>query len=221
MELVLSKEIKDKCPDLCVGVLEADVKNTEMCLPLWAQIKEAEVDFRSRYTTETLKQRPSISATRAAYRALGKDPSRYRPSNEQLVRRVLQQKELYHISTIVDINNLVSIRWGYSIGGFDMDKIQGEKLTLGVGKAGEPYEGIGRGTLNIEFLPVYRDNVGGIGTPTSDNERTKIGLDIRRLLFLVNGYDGDEEATLSCTRELQDALRKYAFSDGGSIRLIK
>ena len=45
--------------------------------------------------------------------------------------------------------------------------------TLGVGKAGEPYEGIGRGTINIEGLPVYRDQIGGVGTPTSDNERTK------------------------------------------------
>ena len=61
----------------------------------------------------------------------------------------------------------------YSIGGFDADKFVGDTLTLGVGRAGEPYEGIGRGLLNIEGLPVYRDAEGGVGTPTSDNERTK------------------------------------------------
>mgnify|MGYP000747919632 CR=1 FL=1 len=80
----------------------------------------------------------------------------------------------YQIDTLVDLINLVSIRYGYSIGGFDADKIQGDTLVLGIGKSGEPYEGIGRGELNIEGMPVYRDAMGGIGTPTSDNERTKL-----------------------------------------------
>jgi DNA/RNA-binding domain of Phe-tRNA-synthetase-like protein len=86
----------------------------------------------------------------------------------------------------------VSIRYGYSIGGFDADKFEGDTLTLGIGKAGEPYEGIGRGTLNIEGMPVYRDAIGGVGTPTSDNERTKLGLETTRLLTIINGYSGKE-----------------------------
>lgn len=220
MKIIISDAVKEKCPNLCVGVLEADVKNTEMCVPLWEQIKKAEEDFRQTYSTETLKERPSIAATRLAYRAFGKDPSRYRPSNEQLVRRILQEKELYQINTLVDINNLASIHWGYSIGGFDIDKITGDRLTLGIGRAGEPYEGIGRGPLNIEFLPVYRDATGGIGTPTSDHERTKIGLDIHRLLFLINGYDGNRKNILECASELQKLLRQYAFSDGGNVKLV-
>ena len=81
---------------------------------------------------------------------------------------------LYQIDTLVDLINLVSLRTGHSIGGFDTDKIQGTHLELGIGKAGEPFEGIGRGVLNIEGLPVYRDSFGGIGTPTSDHERTKM-----------------------------------------------
>ena len=219
MQLTISKEIQEICPSLCVATLEADVKNSEKCDELWQKITKAEEDFRQTYTTETLKQRTSIAATRTAYRALGKDPSRYRPSNEALVRRVLQGKELYHINTLVDINNLVSIRYGYSIGGFDTDKIKGDRLTLGIGQAGEPYEGIGRGPLNIEHLPVYRDEIGGIGTPTSDNERTKIGLDIQHLLFIVNGYDGNREETLNCAKELQSLLEKYAEGKNFRLRL--
>ena len=61
---------------------------------------------------------------------------------------------------------------------------------LGVGREGEIYHGIGRGELNIAGLPVYRDAVGGVGTPTSDEERTKIGLDTTRLLMIINGYSG-------------------------------
>ena len=107
-------------------------------------------------------------------------------------RRILRGIPLYQIDTLVDLINLVSIRYGYSIGGFDADKFEGDTLTLGIGKAGEPYEGIGRGVLNIEGMPVYRDAIGGVGTPTSDNERTKLGLETTHLLTIINGYSGKE-----------------------------
>ncbi len=220
MDIIISEEIKEACPQLCIAVIEAQVTNSEHNDDLWTEIYEEEKILSEKFSPESLKLRSGIEATRKVYKALGKDPSRYRPSNEALVRRFLQGKHLYEISTLVDINNLASIRWAYSIGGFDMDKIHGESLTLGVGKAGEPYEGIGRGSLNIEFLPVYRDDTGGVGTPTSDNERTKISLSTNRLLFLVNGYDGNQESTIACAKDLQSLLRKYANSDGGTLRLF-
>ena len=134
----------------------------------------------------------AIQATRQAYKRLGKDPNRYRPSSEALRRRILRGLPLYKVDTLVDLINLVSIRSGYSIGGFDADKIAGGSLVLGVGREGEIYHGIGRGELNIAGLPVYRDAVGGVGTPTSDEERTKIGLDTTHLLMIINGYSGLE-----------------------------
>ena len=88
---------------------------------------------------------------------------------------------------------------------------------LGIGREGEPYEGIGRGPLNIAGLPVYRDALGGIGTPTSDHERTKLSLETKRLLTIVNGYDGNRENVLACAAFLQDLLRRYAASDGGEV----
>ncbi|MBQ4222247.1 MAG: hypothetical protein II674_00200, partial [Prevotella sp.] len=104
---------------------------------------------------------------------------------------------------------LASIAYGYSIGGFDADKFVGDTLTLGVGKAGEPYEGIGRGVLNIEGLPVYRDELGGVGTPTSDNERTKIDLETTHLLILVNGYDGNQANVKANAEYIADLLKKH------------
>ena len=106
---------------------------------------------------------------------------------------------------------------GYRSPASDADKIQGEQLVLGIGTEGEPYEGIGRGPLNIAGLPVYRDSLGGIGTPTSDHERTKLTLGTTRLLTIVNGYDGNRATTLACARFLQDLLKKYANSNGGII----
>lgn len=219
MQILFSTEIQAACPRLCVATLEATVRNTAYDEALWQQIRAEEDELKSRFTPDSLKSRSGIAATRAVYRALGKDPSRYRPSNEALVRRFLQGKTLYQISTLVDVNNLASIKWAYSIGGFDRDKIEGDTLTLGVGRAGDPYEGIGRGPINIESLPVYRDAKGGIGTPTSDNERTKIGLDTTHVYFTISGYDGDEVATRGCAEELRQLLIRYCDSDGGELKL--
>ena len=104
--------------------------------------------------------------------------------------------------------NLVSLKTGYSIGGFDNDKIVGTP-TLGVGEEGEKFEGIGRGLLNIAGLPVYRDEVGGIGTPTSDEVRTSITSDTENIFIIINAYSGIEglQEAIDYTIEL---LKKYA-----------
>ena len=129
---------------------------------------------------------------------------------------MLQGKELYQRDTLVDLVNLASIAYGYSIGGFDADKFEGDTLTLGVGKADEPYEGIGRGIINIEGLPVYRDKIGGVGTPTSDNERTKMTIDTTHLVVLINGYDGDEQHVRENAEFILELLKKYCKSHEGS-----
>lgn len=192
MEISVSEEIKRACPQFAGLAVSARVTNSAFHEELWKKIDEFTVRYREKYTTDSIKDMETIRATREAYKKCGKDPSRYRPSGEALCRRILRGIPLYQIDTLVDLINLVSIRYGYSIGGFDADKIQGNTLVLGIGRAGEPYEGIGRGPLNIEGMPVYRDAIGGIGTPTSDNERTKLGLETTRLLAIINGYSGKE-----------------------------
>ena len=162
-----------------------------------------------------------IQATRKVYRLCGKDPSRYRPAAEALIRRILQDKPLYQINTLVDLINLASIAYGYSIGGFDADQFKGDTLTLGIGREGEPYEGIGRGAINIAGLPVYRDALGGVGTPTSDHERTKITLSTTHLVVLINGYDGNEEQVRANATYIQELLKRFSLSSDCSYYLYK
>lgn len=201
--------------------VEAEVVNTPYQAELWKEIEAMGERFRAELTTESLKELPSIAATRRVYRDCGKDPSRYRPASEALIRRMLQGKELYQRDTLVDLINLASIAFGYSIGGFDADKFVGDTLTLGIGREGEPYEGIGRGMINIHGLPVYRDAEGGVGTPTSDNERTKMTLETTHLVVLINGYDGNEQRVRSNAEYIQQLLRKYCQSDGGGYFVYK
>ena len=221
MHIIVSQEIESVCPAFVGAAVEAQVVNTPYSEELWDDIHALEDRFRQELTTESLKDLPSIAATRRVYKACGKDPSRYRPASEQLIRRMLQGKELYQIDTLVDLINLASIAYGYSIGGFDADKFVGDTLTLGVGREGEPYEGIGRGMLNIAGLPVYRDAEGGVGTPTSDHERTKMTMATTHLVVLINGYDGHEQRVVDNAHFIQDLLRKYAKSDGGTVTIYR
>ena len=221
MKVIVSDEIEKVCPTFVGACVEADVVNTQYCEALWQEITALGDKLRSELTTESLKEIESIAATRNVYRACGKDPSRYRPASEALIRRMLQGKELYQRDTLVDLVNLASIAFGYSIGGFDADRFVGDTLTLGIGREGEPYEGIGRGMINIHGLPVYRDAEGGVGTPTSDNERTKMTLSTRHLVVLINGYDGNEQRVRENAEYIQSLLRKYCQSDGGHYTIYK
>ena len=215
IEIKVSDAFRNICPTFLGAVIEADVKNSATSPALWKEIEDYIEKLRAEYTTDTIKERSGILATRQAYKLAGKDPSRYRPACEQLARRVLQGKDLYSVDTLVDLVNLASLFGGYSTAALDRNKIEGDTLTLGLGEAGEPYEGIGRGVLNIEHLPVYRDLKGGVATPTSDNVRTMMSPDTTHLVVLINGYDGDKTMVEDTVKLTQDLLRRFAESDGG------
>lgn len=210
--ITVSKEIKEACPVFVGAAVYATVKNSTYNKGLWEEINVFTRELTSTAQLEDIKKQPVIVATREAYKRCGKDPGRYRPSAEALRRRLMRGIELYQIDTLVDLINLVSLRTGHSIGGFDADKIQGTHLELGIGKVDEPFEGIGRGELNIGGLPVYRDAIGGIGTPTSDNERTKMGLETTHILAIVNGYNGTE-GLKEAAEMIEDLLKKYGEAD--------
>lgn len=209
LKINISDEILSVVPNFKVIQIEADVINSPTSDDLWEKLLCAAANLEHSLQLPDINKRPGIAATRKAYKLLGKDPNRYRPSDEQLCRRIIQGKGLYRLTTIVDIINLISIVSGYSIGGFDKDKIEGISLTLGVGQEGEEYHGIGRGLLNIHGMPVYRDSIGGIGTPTSDEERTKITPDTKHLLMLINIY-GEEMNPSEVIDMASDLLIRYA-----------
>lgn len=145
VNIEIEEGFRRACPGFSGVAISADIVNSEPDDALWCEIDSRVAAYREAYTVDSVKDIDAIRATRDAYRALGKDPSRYRPSAEALCRRVLRGMQLYRVSTVVDLVNLVSMETGYSIGGFDADKIVGDRLVLGVGRDGEPYEGIGRG----------------------------------------------------------------------------
>ena len=112
MNILVSQEIASVCPGFVGAAVDARVVNTPYSAELWQEIHALEDRLRQTLSTESLKEQPGIAATRRVYKACGKDPSRYRPASEQLIRRMLQGKELYQIDTLVDLVNLGSIAFG-------------------------------------------------------------------------------------------------------------
>ena len=154
---------------------------------------------------EAASSDPVIDRIRAAFKTLGKDPSRYRPSSEAITRRILAGKPLYRVNNIVDCGNLVSLMTGVPVGCYDAAWLKGDTLTLRVGSPGEKYEGIGRGEINLECLPVLADETGAFGTPFSDSARTAITDTTRDLKLVLYGLNIDI-AHVEAASEIADTL---------------
>ncbi len=190
-KVIISNEIRLKCPTLRLGCISCDVEMEPFSEGLWEEIIKKQELVKSQMDIEQISSHPVNAQTRDAYRACGKKPGRYRPSAEALMRRVLQGKDLYRISNVVDMINLTSFSTGFSIGGYDGEKIDGD-IILGIGNEGEPYEGLGRGVLNIHKLPVFRDDLGAFGSPTSDSERTGVTMDTNSFLMIFLDFGSNE-----------------------------
>lgn len=219
MNISFDPEILAVAPQFKVIKVEATIENGATTDALWQELLNEGERIRATYEMPMINKRQGIAATRQTYKLLGKEPNRYRPSSEALCRRLVKGMDLYRTLTLIDLINLLSVRSGYSIGGFDADKIEGDTICLGVGREGERFEAIGRGMLNIASLPIYRDKIGGIGTPTSDEERTKLSPETRRLLMCINIYG--EELPVRDTIDLtSDLLTRHAAATNINIEVI-
>ncbi len=209
IQVNIDPRILDACPETRIGLLRATVVNGPTSDALWADIEAAAEDIRQRYELLEINQRPAIAGTRHLYRSLGKDPSRYRVSSEALCRRIIRGLGIYRLTTLVDVVNLVSIKSGYAISGLDGDRIVGNTLTMSVGTADDVFHGIGRGLLNIEGMPVYRDAEGPIATPTSDEERTKFTEQTVTAQININAF-APEMPVAEAVEWMASLLEKYA-----------
>ena len=202
--------MKKLWPATRVGCLQYRVKVEKKNEELWEYLKK---DIFRKTKDEIfdygVNEIPNIKESRAAYKAFGKDPSRYRVSSEALIRRIGQGKGLYEVNTVVDVNNLISIESGFSAGAYDVEKL-GDRLVFRIGKKGETYQGIGKDEVNIEALPVLSDEEGAIGSSTSDSRRAMITEDAREVLTLIYSFSDiqDLEKAMESGKKYLEAYAK-------------
>ena len=207
LNLTISAELAAKVPDVAVGWISAGVEVAQHDADLWRDLEAAAAVFQGMSMTQVRKY-PGIKALRDAYRTLGNDPTRYRGSNEALVRRITQGKDLYRVNTVVDVNNLITLETLNSAGTFDFDHVQ-PPIVFRVGQPGESYSGIGRGEIKIEGLPVFADQAGPFGSTTSDSQRAMVRLETTRILMFVISFLGSERLAAVIQRST-GLLERYA-----------
>ena len=210
-KLVIDRNMKEHWPAVRVGCLQYKVtvekKNEEMWKYLKKEIYKRTKDAIFDYGVNEI---PNIKESRAAYKAFGKDPSRYRVSSEALIRRIGQGKGLYEVNTVVDVNNLISVESGFSVGSYDIAHI-GDELVFRIGEEGETYKGIGKEEIKIDHLPVLADEKGAIGSSTSDSERAMITEDAKEVLTLIYSFSENQDLEKALISGKQ-YLEKYALA---------
>ena len=204
-------EINIKLPGVKLGTVEADKLRLASADPRLAQLM-GEVCERKRreFTLESLADAKPIRDVRAMFREWGMDPSKYRPSSEALLRRVVQGKGLYRVSNVVDIGNLGSLETGWPFGCYDRARIQ-PPIEFRHGVSGESYEGIGKQTWHLHDRPLLADSQGPFGSPISDSTRSMITESAQDVLIVLYVPAGCADASIEMAmKRLIERLTLFA-----------
>ena len=207
MTFSIDSEIKSLCPNATLGILTYSVTVEKTSDSLLDKFNSTISELESKYVTKKKKKINHIQTTREAYKALGKSPSSYRNASEAMLRRIVKGKGLYNINNVVEINNIISVSSGYSIGSYDLDCVS-ENIALKRVPDGENYDGIGKSSVNIEHLPTLYDEKGAFGNPTSDSQRAMIKEGKRNVASVIYSFDGSEDLEKWIT-EFKSLLSEY------------
>ncbi|WP_455721769.1 B3/B4 domain-containing protein [Agathobacter sp.] len=190
-DVKIDNKLYETYSDIRLGILQfkADVKESDNSF--WEYMNnEVEPQIRNEIDGKEWNDIPGVRGSRAVYKAFGRNPGRYRVSSEALLRRVRRGDDLYHINSVVDVNNLISIESGLSVGSYDLAHIQGE-ITLRKAQNGEGYNGIGKDFIDMENMLVLADNEGIFGSSMSDSTRAMVTEQTKDVLVVVYCFDKD------------------------------
>ena len=218
MTITIESELKAKCPRVALGCVVARVEALLAPAALADELRAREREIMQLPEPRAVLESPQILATRAGYKAVGKDPARYRGSAEALLRRIIAGKGLPQINTVVDIINLVSVESRLPVGLYDLAHVKGD-VVFRAGRAGETYKGIGKYDLNLEGLPLFCDALGPHGSPTSDSERTMVTSETKHVLAIIISFGGTDGLDRWMQRMTQ-LLQQYASGTNMESQLV-
>lgn len=209
MNLTIASDAAARAPRLCLGLLTMrGLTIRAKDDTLWSELERACADFVARCGVNALASDPRISAVRRLFKAIGVDPSRYRPSSEALARRVAQGKGLYQINTVVDVNNWCSLMERLPFGVYDAQQV-GDEVLLRLGREGEVYEGIGKSLISLEGKMLLSDAQGAFGSPISDSTRAMVTPQTRDIHLVVFAPDVTREALQQILQTTNERMQRY------------
>jgi DNA/RNA-binding domain of Phe-tRNA-synthetase-like protein len=214
----ISAELKAKCGKVALGCVEAAVATGTTPPGLDEALRSCEEKIAKLPEPRALLESSAILATRAGYKALGKDPARYRGSAEALLRRLIAGKGMPRINNVVDVINLVSVERRLPIGLYDVAHVEGA-IEFRAGRAGETYKGLGKYDLNLEDLPLFADAQGPHGSPTSDSERTMVTDATMRVLAIIISFAG-ASALDSAMQRMKEMLETFCGAKDVDCKIV-
>lgn len=217
MKIQISNEVKERCENISLGILIYSAKVEESSVQLLELFQRSVDELSNKYSMSDIANISHIQSTREAYKAFGKSPSEYRNAAEAMLRRIIKGNGLYHINNVIEINNLMSITTGYSIGSYDKDMLLGS-IELRRAPDGEKYQGIGKDQVNIEHLPTLYDEQNAFGNPTSDSRRAMIQIGSHNIISVIYSFDGKNDLQKVMDRYCE-LLKKYCSVDKVEIML--
>ncbi len=204
MRFSIEKAILERYPQIEAGWLLAEIfpKPVDSRVEQW-KVALAEDLASIGLSTDNLASHPDVAGWRQVFSSMGVKPSKYRSSLEALLRRVLKEKSLWTVNSVVDLYNCVSVRTLLPMGAFDLDKIKGN-IEIRYGKSGEKFYPLGS-EGHEEVLPghvVYADSEKICTWLWNHRDSRLAGLDegSRRAVFVV------DRAFSPTTTELGSAL---------------
>ncbi len=204
MSITIDPSLSEKGFEIHLGALHYPIIGGPSEDVFVEAMQDAAEQRRSELLGESAATDPVIACVRAAFKAAGKDPSRYRPSSEALTRRVIAGNPLPVVNAAVDIGNVVSVMTGVPVGVYDTEKIDG-RLTLRIGEEGEHYDTVSRGAISLDRMILLADETGPMGTPYSDSVRTAVDDHTRDILIVLYGLNMDV-AIIEAAAEFADTL---------------
>ncbi|GAB4364954.1 MAG: phenylalanine--tRNA ligase beta subunit-related protein [Calditrichia bacterium] len=215
-EIELDPRVKNR---VCLGILHfASVNCQKYSAELWEEIHGLEEQYRKRYKTPS-EALEILKPARTLYHEFGMEPTRYRPSSEALLRRIIKGKALYQINSVVDVCNYCSLYFLLPIGLYDISKIEGE-IKVRVGEAGEEYEGIGKEMIHVNGRLTLTDRKGPFGNPSADSLRTAIDFSSSEILMVIFAPGGYPESNMNAHLQFaRDTMLRY--HPGSEIREMK
>ena len=153
------------------------------------------------------------AAVRTMYKKVGIDPTKTRPSNEALLRRVRKGDTIPRINSAVDVVNWCSLEFQLPYGLYDLSKVSGP-VTMRLGADGEKYAGIRKDDVNVGGRITVADGIGAFGNPTSDSARTMVTAAATELLVMI--YAPSEIGKSQLDRVVSVTAERLALIVGGA-----
>ena len=145
--------------------------------------RDVVAQIRRSLEVETLSLKPAVAGLRKLFKAAGCDPSRYRPSSEALLRRLLKGEEMPVIHPLVDLNNCLSALLAVPCCVMVEEALR-PPFVFRRGMPGENFESL-RGPFNLEDKPVLADRLGACDAPITGGVRVKVVQGVQRVWLVA------------------------------------